>query len=68
MTVGMGGSAAVVPGAGLRRPTYAPPSIVPQKHWVYVKRGGNCPASAPLAPQDPDLEEDEEEEDLVLSL
>ncbi|XP_059255995.1 zinc finger and BTB domain-containing protein 22 [Mustela nigripes] len=61
------GRGAVVPGAGLRRPTYAPPSIMPQKHWVYVKRGGNSPAPAPLVPQDPDLEEDEEEEDLVLT-
>ncbi|XP_006882150.1 PREDICTED: zinc finger and BTB domain-containing protein 22 [Elephantulus edwardii] len=54
------------PGTGLRRPTYAPPSIMPQKHWVYVKQGGNCPAPVPLVPQDPDLEE-EEEEDLVLT-
>lgn len=61
------GRGAVVPGSSLRRPTYAPPSIMPQKHWVYVKRGGNCPAPAPLAPQDPDLEEEEEEEDLVLT-
>ncbi|XP_049746135.1 zinc finger and BTB domain-containing protein 22 [Elephas maximus indicus] len=61
------GRGAVVPGAGLRRPTYAPPSIMPQKHWVYVKQGGNCPAPAPLVPQDPDLEEEEEEEDLVLT-
>ncbi|XP_054984532.1 zinc finger and BTB domain-containing protein 22 [Sorex araneus] len=61
------GRGAVVPGSGLRRPTYAPPSIMPQKHWVYVKRGGSCPAPAPLAPQDPDLEEEEEEEDLVLT-
>ncbi|XP_002714511.1 zinc finger and BTB domain-containing protein 22 isoform X2 [Oryctolagus cuniculus] len=60
------GRGAVVPGAGLRRPAYTPPSIVPQKHWVYVKRGGICPAPAPLVPQDPDLEE-EEEEDLVLT-
>lgn len=61
------GRSAVVPGAGLRRSTYAPPSIMPQKHWVYVKRGGNCPAPAPLGSQDQDLEEDEEEEDLVLT-
>ncbi|XP_020019745.1 zinc finger and BTB domain-containing protein 22 [Castor canadensis] len=58
---------AVVPGAGLRRPTYTPASIMPQKHWVYVKRGGNCPTPASLVPQDPDLEEEEEEEDLVLT-
>lgn len=58
---------AVVPGAGLRRPTYVPPSIMPQKHWVYVKRGGNCSAPAPMGSQDQDLEEDEEEEDLVLT-
>ncbi|XP_045397791.1 zinc finger and BTB domain-containing protein 22 [Lemur catta] len=61
------GRGVVVPGAGLRRPTYTPPSIMPQKHWMYGKRGGNCPAPAPLAPQDPDLEEEEEEEDLVLT-
>ncbi|XP_005868020.1 PREDICTED: zinc finger and BTB domain-containing protein 22 [Myotis brandtii] len=60
------GRGSMVPGAGLRRPTYAPPSIMPQKHWIYVKRGGSCPASAPLASQDQDLEE-EEEEDLVLT-
>ena len=58
---------AMVPGAGLRWPACAPPSIVPQKPWVYMKRGGTCPTPAPLAPQDPDLEEDEEEEDLVLT-
>ncbi|XP_053770093.1 zinc finger and BTB domain-containing protein 22 isoform X1 [Desmodus rotundus] len=61
------GRGAVAPGAGLRRPTYAPPSIMPQKHWIYVKRGGNCQAPVPLVPQDQDLEEDEEEEDLVLT-
>lgn len=61
------GRGAVVPGAGLRRPTYVPPSIMPQKHWVYVKRGGNCSAPAPMGSQDQDLEEDEEEEDLVLT-
>lgn len=61
------GRGAVVSGAGLRRPTYAPPSAMPQKHWIYVKRGGNCPTAAPLVPQDQDLEEDEEEEDLVLT-
>ncbi|XP_004479849.3 zinc finger and BTB domain-containing protein 22 [Dasypus novemcinctus] len=61
------GRGAVVPGAGLRRPPYPPASVAPQKHWVYVKRGGNCPAPAPLGPQDPDLEEEEEEEDLVLT-
>ncbi|XP_072497836.1 zinc finger and BTB domain-containing protein 22 [Notamacropus eugenii] len=61
------GVGVVVPGAGLRRPTYVPPSIVPQKHWVYVKRGVGCPVPAPLASQDPDLEEEEEEEDLVLT-
>ncbi|XP_006860422.1 PREDICTED: zinc finger and BTB domain-containing protein 22 [Chrysochloris asiatica] len=62
------GRGAVVPGTGHhRRPSYAPPSIMPQKHWVYVKQGGNCPAPAPLVPQDPDLEEEEEEEDLVLT-
>ncbi|XP_004846873.1 zinc finger and BTB domain-containing protein 22 [Heterocephalus glaber] len=62
------GRGAVVPGAGLRRPPYTPASIMPQRHWVYVKRGGNCPAPAPLVPQDPDLEEEEEEEeDLVLT-
>lgn len=60
----VGGS--MVPGAGLRRPTYVPPSIMPQKHWIYVKRAGNCPASA-LVSQDQDLEEEEEEEDLVLT-
>ncbi|XP_075411575.1 zinc finger and BTB domain-containing protein 22 [Tenrec ecaudatus] len=60
------GRGAVVPGTGLRRPNYTPSSIMPQKHWVYVKQSGNCPAPAPLAPQDPDLEEDEEE-DLVLT-
>ena len=32
-----------------------------------MKRGGTCPTPAPLAPQDPDLEEGEEEEDLVLT-
>lgn len=62
------GRGAVVPGAGLRRPPYTPAGMAPQKHWVYVKRGGNCPAPAPLVPQDPDLEEEEEEEeDLVLT-
>ncbi|XP_012660288.2 zinc finger and BTB domain-containing protein 22 [Otolemur garnettii] len=61
------GRGVVVPGAGLRRPTYTPHSIMPQKQWVYGKRGGNCPAPAPLVPQDPDLEEEEEEEDLVLT-
>ncbi|XP_059557985.1 zinc finger and BTB domain-containing protein 22 [Myotis daubentonii] len=60
------GRGPMVPGAALRRPTYAPPSITPQKHWIYVKRAGNCPASAPLVSQDQDLEE-EEEEDLVLT-
>ncbi|XP_069880093.1 zinc finger and BTB domain-containing protein 22 [Dipodomys merriami] len=64
---GTDGRGAVVPGAGLRRPAYTPTSIVPQKHWVYVKRGGNCPAPAPLVPQDTELEEEEEEEDLVLT-
>nr|XP_003473967.1 zinc finger and BTB domain-containing protein 22 [Cavia porcellus]XP_013012445.1 zinc finger and BTB domain-containing protein 22 [Cavia porcellus] len=62
------GRGTVVPGAGLRRPTYTSASVMPQKHWVYVKRGGNCPAPAPLVPQDPELEEEEEEEeDLVLT-
>lgn len=61
------GRGAVVPGSGLRRPTCMPASAVPQKHWVYVKRGRNCPAPAPLVPQDPDLEDEEEEEDLVLT-
>nr|XP_004649636.2 zinc finger and BTB domain-containing protein 22 [Jaculus jaculus]XP_045012165.1 zinc finger and BTB domain-containing protein 22 [Jaculus jaculus] len=61
------GRGAVVPGAGLRRPACMPATVVPQKHWVYVKRGRNCPAPAPLAPQDPDLEDEEEEEDLVLT-
>lgn len=61
------GRGSMVPGAGLRRPTYMPPSIMPQKHWIYVKRAGNCPASA-LVSQDQDLEEEEEEEeDLVLT-
>ncbi|XP_013372341.1 PREDICTED: zinc finger and BTB domain-containing protein 22, partial [Chinchilla lanigera] len=49
------GRGAVVPGAGLRRPPYTPAGVVPQRHWVYVKRAGSCPAPAPLAPQDPDL-------------
>ncbi|CAK6447106.1 unnamed protein product [Pipistrellus nathusii] len=60
------GRGSMVPGAGLRRPTCVPPSIMPQKHWIYVKRAGHCPASA-LVSQDQDLEEEEEEEDLVLT-
>ncbi|XP_051852321.1 zinc finger and BTB domain-containing protein 22 isoform X2 [Antechinus flavipes] len=64
---GVDGVGMVVPGAGLQRPTYVPPSIVPQKHWVYVKRGGSYSTSAPLTSQDPDLDEEDEEEDLVLT-
>lgn len=61
------GRGTVVPGAGLRRPPCMPAGAVPQKHWVYVKRGRNCPAPASLVHQDPDLEDEEEEEDLVLT-
>lgn len=61
------GRGTVVPGAGLRRPPCMPAGTVPQKHWVYVKRGRNCPAPASLVHQDPDLEDEEEEEDLVLT-
>lgn len=60
------GRGAVVPGTGLRRAPYTQASVMPQKHWVYAKRGGSGPAPAP---QDPDMEEEEEEEeeDLVLT-
>lgn len=61
------GRGTVVPRAGLRRPPCMPACAVPQKHWVYVKRGRNCPAPASLVHQDPDLEDEEEEEDLVLT-
>ncbi|CAH6790016.1 zinc finger and BTB domain-containing protein 22 [Phodopus roborovskii] len=61
------GRRAVAPGAGLRRPACVPAGAAPQKHWVYVKRGRNCPAPASLVQQDPDLEDEEEEEDLVLT-